>query len=494
MGGEKVNGIRRSLCFIAIASVLTISASAGTTPYYSYNDSEWSTELASPDTFVPDLVKTGEEIGVGHLKEPTDLCIDRLGQVYVLDKTGGRVLVLDGELELVTIIDRFTLDGAEYLLKEPEGLFVAQDGMLYIADTGNGRALRVTPEGEITQTYEKPETEAYTADGFAPIKLAADGDGMVYIVGRSVYQGIMLYTPDGVFESFYGSPPVQVTVKMLLDRLWKSILSEEIRSKMARYVPVEFSNLSIDDKGFIYTCTYYTNNTEEQLRKLNYLGDNVYPFTGNFGEAENGYGRTTTEYTNFVDVAIEDDCILYGLDSTRGRVYGYNQEGDRLFSFGTRGDLQGAFRRATAMAVHDGNVYVLDFDKGSITKFVPTAYGSLIKEAVRLHADGLYQEAMEPWEQVLEYNCNFEMAYVGMGDAMLKLGNYKEAVSYFRLGQDRERESKAFYYYRSELLRENIYLVIAVVLLLAVALTALTSRKVIGKIRAGWRERGGKRK
>ena len=163
------------------------AASAGTTPYYSYNDSEWSTELASPDTFVPDLVKTGEEIGVGHLKEPTDLCIDRLGQVYVLDKTGGRVLVLDGELELVTIIDRFTLDGAEYLLKEPEGLFVAQDGMLYIADTGNGRALRVTPEGEITQTYEKPETEAYTADGFAPIKLAADGDGMVYIVPAAGY-------------------------------------------------------------------------------------------------------------------------------------------------------------------------------------------------------------------------------------------------------------------------------------------------------------------
>ena len=66
-----------------------------------------------------------------------------------------------------------------------------------------------------------------------------------------------------------------------------------------------------------------------------------------------------------------------------------------------------------------------------------------------------------------------------MGEAYLKLGEYKEAVDNFRLAFNRERESKAFEQYRSEILRQNIPLVVIGLLLLLVLLLVLTNKKFL---------------
>ena len=93
-----------------------------------------------------------------------------------------------------------------------------------------------------------------------------------------------------------------------------------------------------------------------------------------------------------------------------------------------------------------------------------------------LYHHGLYEEALAPWQEVLKMNSNFELGYSGMGQAMMKLGNYEKAVEYFRLGYDRANESKAFEKYRNAYLRSHATLVISVLVLVVLFLVIVTSK------------------
>lgn len=68
----------------------------------------------------------------------------------------------------------------------------------------------------------------------------ADPDGTVFVIAEGVYQGALVFESDGKFKSFFGSARVQASVKLIADRLWKQLLSNDQRSKMSQYVPWNF--------------------------------------------------------------------------------------------------------------------------------------------------------------------------------------------------------------------------------------------------------------
>ena len=47
------------------------------------------------------------------------------------------------------------------------------------------------------------------------------------------------------------------------------------------------------------------------------------------------------------------------------------------------------------------------------------------------------------------------VAYIGIGKTYLKEGRYKEAMEYFELGNSRKYYTKAFQFYRKELMQDN---------------------------------------
>lgn len=307
---------------------------------------------------------------------------------------------------------------------------------------------------------------------------------VAYILSESVYQGALVYDKDGNYMTFYGCPPVQVTAKIILDRMWKKILSKDARSGIAAYVPVEFSSLFMDKKGFIYTCSSYTTQKVEQIRKLNFLGNNIYTFAGNFGEKDIVYEQGKGVYTNFIDICVDEENFVIALDSSRARVYIFDQDGNRLMTLGTIGSQIGTFRTPIAIETKNEKIYVLDKLKNNITEFSLSEYGKLIRNAVELYNSGLYSEAQQPWNEVLKINSNCEMAYRGIGQAMLKTGDYKSAVEYFKLGYDRENESKAFDKYRAQVLRQNFGIVMFFIFAVAVFLFIITNYKIRRKIAA----------
>ncbi len=457
---------------LLLAAVLPVTAS---TPNLSYSETYWSTEAPAPDAYQATERYNGPMMGTDALMSPEDMVADEAGNLYIADTDNSRILKLDTTMQLVQDIREVTIEGETSSLTEPRGVFV-RDGYLYIADTGNQRVLKTAEDGTVVAQYLLPQTSEYTLDFFTPTRVAVDSDGMVFVLVEGVHQGFLLYTPDGVFQEFFGSARVQATFKVLLDRLWKQMLSRDQRKTMANYVPTEYVNMTVDSKGFLYACCLHTDTNVEQIRKLNYLGNNIYPYTGNFGEMNSTYYQRQSIITTFTDVAVSENHVLFGADSSRGRIYAFDQEGNRLFTFGASGEMEGAFKQISSLVVYGDTVYVLDQQLGAVTAFTPTEYGRLILQAMENYSEGRFAQAQETWKTLLERNANLELAYSGMGEALLKSGEYREAMTYFRQGNNPERESVAFSKYRAQLIRDNPVAVSVVLLVLLAGVLFLSRR------------------
>lgn len=462
---------------LLLVMVFPVSASADA-PYKSYNQTKWKNSVPAPDAYEAVRKVEVANLGIEGIEGLKDFCFDDRGQLYVLESSG-KIIIFDNQLNTLCVIPGVkNKQGESDPLKSPSGIFT--DGRyIYIADTGNSRGLKINLQGNIEVQYLKPEDNAYTSTIYQPVKILADSTGMVYVLSEGVYQGVILFDAGGAFTSFYGSAPIQVNARVVIDRIWKGLMTKSQREKMAQYVPVSFTNFDIDEKGFIYTCSYYTNNNKEQIRRLNYLGKNIYPYKKDFGEKETVYYKGNVINTNFTDIEITDENTVLALDMTRGRVYAFDQEGNRLFNFGTIGAMKGAFVSPAAVESYNRMIYVLDSGNSSITLFRPTQFGSLMLKAVSLYTEGQYLEALQPWQELLALNSNFELAYTGIGESLMKLGRFKEAVSCFRQGFELERESKAFKQYRAQVLRENMPIVVTGFLLLVTLLLIITNRRFL---------------
>lgn len=479
--------MRRGLsCFLAVIALacLILPAGAAEVPYQSFVQTETDAGLPAPAAYETADIHDGKTLGGDAWDTPQDMVFDRDGNLYLLDTNNDRILIYDKNLKPVREIRELKRpDGQPDTLARPRSLFVSDTGCLYVADTNRERCLKLDQNGNILREYLRPEDEAYTSEIYNPIKILADSKGLVYIISQNVYQGIILYTDEGEFQGYFGSPPVVVSAKLLVDRFWKSLLSKKMREGLSDYVPVEYTSFDMDDEGFIYTASVYTDGDKEQIRRLNYLGSNILENKDNLGESEIFTYRRETWSSQFTDICVAEENII-ALDSRYQRLYVFNMRGDRLMTFGTSGEQKGAFLRASAVEYRDGLVYVLDSLKNNLTVFRPTPYGQLILDASHYDSQGDYDEAEAYWNQVLAQNANCEMAYTGIGEARLKNKDYSGAIEYFRLGNNRERESVAFGYYRSQWLREHMVLGIGLLLAVLVALLFLTNRRFLSAVTA----------
>ncbi len=198
----------------------------------------------------------------------------------------------------------------------------------------------------------------------------------------------------------------------------------------------------------------------------------------NFGEDEVFDYKREKWYTKFTGVAAERDFV-YALDSQWQRVYLFDKEGNRLAVFGAQGEQTVLPECAGYFGKRPRRLCTGPL-KQNITVFEPTEYGKLIMDAVALYNQGKYQEAIEPLAGSACKDANNQMAYSGIGEALMKAGDYNGAVHNFRLAYNYERESVAFEYYRAQLLREHIGIVVVLMLLLVIALMLFTNRKFLG--------------
>lgn len=476
---------RRISRIAAVLAGCLICLSGGTVMaeqvYHTYSYDYWGQAFESPALYLPSDALLGTDMQTTALKEPQDLFVqDATGRVYLSDTGNNRILILDNRLQLIREICQLdipaqlmenTADEKVYstTFLRPTGLYVTSEGLLYIADTDNKRVVVCDEYGTVQQIIASPKGNLqFTGIDFLPTRLVVDNSGYVYLLCRGVYHGALVFTPAGEFEGYFGANDTEVTFQLLMDRMWKRFFSAEQRDQLANYVPVEFSNLDIDENGFIYTCTMISRTGEDNIKKFNFAGENV--LTGNpliksdyqtyYGDPETVSYSGVVYQTKLTDICYNNGYMM-GLDLQRGRIFQYDKNGHLLGAFGSIGTQLGNFHTPAAIDFLEDRLLVLDSGKGCITRFSLTEYGRLLQQADESFIAGRYADAKEEWQQILKQNNRCQLAWIGLGKALFEEADYTGALACFKQGQDRVSYGLAFQEIRDRNLQRYLpYLVI----------------------------------
>lgn len=448
-------------------------------PYHGYIYDEFGRPVPSVSGFSPYRTVYSDSSGEYDFDSIDDIHIDKYGNIFILDGKRGEIILLDNNYEILKVYSDFKdANGMLYDLNNPESLFVS-DALIYIADSDNLRVLVMDMEGVILNNIGKPEDEIFPQNrDFRPSKVIADSVGNIYVIVSGVFQGAATFDRNGEFIEFFGSARVELSARLLRDFLWRRFVTEEMRQRLARYVPVEFTSFDIDEDNFIYSVSSRTSRTG-QIRKINPAGVNIWNPLVNYGDIEFSMRRGRMIDTYFADVTVNDEGFVFALDSSRNRIFVYDNEGDFVFAFAGRGNQKGTFLEPRIIDSFGEKIYVYDSGKNSITEFMPNEYGEIVLDAILMFQDGRYVESKEMWEEVLRRNSNNYTAYIGIGKALYHTGNYGEAMKYHQLGGAKAQESVAFEKYRALFIRENFTYFAFSLLLIFLAATGINKRKVI---------------
>ena len=472
--------IKTGIALIVAATVLlqpvTAQAKSDGEYGYTYNYDWWGDVQESPDLYTVCKVFTSSELGLDlKLKNPQGLFVYGTS-IYVCDSGNNRIIELDRKspekLEVKRIIDSFSGGTGTNTLNNPTDVAVSENGNIFIADQGNARVLKLDKDLNYIMEFTKPDDSTLDpALVFQPNKLAIDTAERVYCIAIGINKGLVKYENDGTFSGFVGA--TKVTFKFA-DYVWKKLASQEQRAKMESFVPTEYENIYMDYEGFIYATAAIRTNEDNKVdgdavRKLNLLGADILVRNGDWkiiGDLYFGSGGGYEGPSIFTDVTCMDNDIYVCLDRNRGRLFGYDDQGRMVFAFGGNGNMDGYFRRPSAIEHYGHELYVLDSLDCSITAFVPTEFGNTVYNAIEDFDKGNYEKSGEEWQKVMDQNGNYDLAYIGLGRALLRQERYKEAMNYFELKYDAENYSKAYKQYRKQWVEEHIGWIVLVVVLL----------------------------
>lgn len=475
--------------FSGVATAAGVSISNFNVPYKSYIYDFWGNAVPAPQAYLPSHRIKGEDLGVGSFKSPRDLHVSSTGDIYIADTGNDRVLIFNSNWQSIGEISTFINDGAEDSLAQPRGVFVTEDESIYVADTNNARIVHFDKSGEMVRIIGEPQSDL---DGifpagfqYSPQKVAVDGHGRIYAISQDLAEGFISFYQDGQFRGFVGAPKV---VPDLTDYIWSRIATREQRARMQLFLPTEYTNFTIDEMGYIYATSHDEDEGEQRdkIVRLNASGENLLRGTGfhkPMGDVEypSQWTRATrTRASRLVDVTVRENGIYSVLDRNRGRVFTYDKNDNLLYVFGYRGTNKGEINEAAALDSIGNEMLVLDSQQEAILLYQPTDYALLIHAALDAYNRGDYKLTENTWRKVLELNANYDQAYSGIGNALLRRDEYAEAMYHFKLGNDRDGYSKAFELYRRGRIYENFTVGVLVTLgivLLGIAFNSLRRKR-----------------
>lgn len=483
--------VKRIGAFVAACLILVMSmpieaqaAEVG----YTYTFDYWGDVQYSPDAYQVAAVYTAAELGLDKkFMTPQGMFVYE-DLIYICDTGNNRILELKRTsketIELVRVISE--IKGTEVTtFNTPTDISVCED-YFYIADKENARIIKTDKDLNFIMEFVKPVDETFDQEmRFLPSKISIDTAGRVYCVATNVNKGLIKYEADGSFSGFVGATPVTYSFS---DYVWKKLATKEQRAQMVNFVPTEYDNLYMDREGFIYVCTTHVVEAEldtgaaDPIRRLNMMGSDILIRNGNWeiiGDIHWGDGGGYKGSSLITDITSFENDAYVGLDKTRGRLFGYDDQGRLLFAFGGNGHEDGYFRLPSAIEHMGYDLLVLDQLDCSITLFTPTEYGQMIYDAMDLFQDGEYEASGETWQKVIDLNGNYDLAYIGIGRALLRQEEYHEAMDYFKLKWDDDNYSKAFKQYRKEWVEENIVAIVAVLIIVIVLPLAIGKIKKI---------------
>jgi hypothetical protein len=290
-----------------------------------------------------------------------------------------------------------------------------------------------------------------------------DEDGIIYVVAGSINLGIFRFSPQGEFLHFWGPNEVPDWGLAVVNYIRRRFLTDTQIQFLEAVTPVSVRNFDIDANGFIYTVSpFRTGTSMGNVRKLNFLGENVLSDEAYFGD----YYINHTSFLedprpDFIDVAVDSGGFMNLLDRNNRRVYQFTKDGYLISVFGAMGDQRGTFDTPSAVAAVGGRIYVTDERKNLIYEFLPTEYILLYREATLMLEHFELEQSRGLWYEILARNSNSRAAYLALGRIADAQGDFARAMEYFRVigGMGILSYSLSFAEYRQEYMEENWMLV-----------------------------------
>jgi len=431
------------------------------------------------------------------LSSPEDMVVYE-NLIYMVDSKTNSILIVDNAFELVAehqifdlteaytnkLNDKGVTDVTTITLNQPFGIDVKDSG-IYIADTSNFRIVKLNHQFEVLDVFSNIEDVTFNELNFEPLKITVDVSQRMYVVAKNVYEGVLELDTDGSFNRFTGVNPIRLNPFQIFSR---SLMTEEQLAQLQLFLPTEYTNISIDEKSFIYaTSKPSTNNAENQIQLINPKGIDVikrngyHPPMGDISYMEGMNNYVITGPSTLVDIATTHDGIYTVLDQKRSRLFTYDSEGNLLYINGDEGSQSDKFDEGVAIAYLGDDLLLLDRKTRTVIVYQLTDFGIAVNEAISLHNQGKFAEASVVWEEVLLLNTNYEIAYNGIGKFYLREKNYAKAMEYFNAGHDLYYYSKAYKGYRNEVLKANFGYIVLGVIVIVGGLIALKIRSTYKK-------------
>ncbi len=470
-----------ALLCVLVTAIGCIPASAAAYNTYTYSiDGE---SQASPDAYTPERVIDNQYLDLDvALNAPTSIETDSDGNVYIADPSNNRIVVLNKYYQFKQEITSFVNDqGIDDSLNGAQGVFIWENDVinekgeaiptrrLYVADTENRRIVIFDSDGNYYSHVEEPESEVFEENEiYKPVAMAADAAGRLYVISSTTYQGVIALTPEGEFSGYIGAMKASYSALQLL---WRKFMTKEQLEKQPLILSTEYNNITIDEKGFIYiTCNSMEDSDLSSaissgdsnyapVKKLNTAGNDVMRRNGffipagevNFRSSALSSDNAITGPSSIVDVALGEEGTWSIVDQKRSKIFTYDDNGELLYVFGDMGSQLGNLRRIVGVTYDsNGKLLVLDGETSSFTVYKRTEYGDLLITAIRHNNERRYDLAEADWQDILQRNNNFDAAYIGLGDAYYRRGQWEAAMEMYEAAYDLDGYSDAFHMIRKE--------------------------------------------
>lgn len=420
---RRTMGCPRSCKYLLMTLVFGLGLAFANTPYITktIGPQGWS---QSQDAYIPIA-----EVDLP-TASPDDMFITPEGIIYLADTDNGRIL----ELKNLEVTASYGQD----LLQGPTGIFVDEQGQMYIADAKLNEVIILDNRGNLIKRFGRPSEPLFGKNRqFLPRKIAVDKRQNIFVVSESSVDGLVQMNLNGNFIGYFGANTAQMSLKMILQRIF---LTKEQLEQFIKNTAASPSNLTIDHQSLVFTVTAGTDQYKS-IRRFTTSGRNIF--------------SETPGSSNFRDIDVSPNGLVIAV-AADGKMFEYELGGFPLFVFGAQdnGDQRlGTLRNPSAIGRYQDNLYVLDKDKNALVIYESTAFAREVHQGIKLYTEGFYQEAKPFFERVLTYNSSFVVAYQALGDAYFKEQNYTAALENHRYGGTLRGYSQAFWELRNIVLQ-----------------------------------------
>ena len=478
------------LALMTIIPFAAVSASASSA-YQTYTYSIAGTALYSPDAYTAEQSLGWREMKMDKdFSNPSDIVTDKQENVYIADTGNNRIVVLNRYLEYSFSISTFVNDqGNNDALQGPRGVFVT-DTSIWACDTDKNRLVEFDREGNFVRIVSAPESQLFDESAiYKPIAMAIDQYGRIYVVSSSTYQGVIVMDSQGDFVGFIGAQAVTISAWEII---WRRFQTDEQKLYTSSKVSSEYNNLTISEEGFIYVTTSSIEESSVRtaitgkskdgkympVKLLNPAGSEIMRRNGFWPPAGEVDFSTTTDskvkvtgVSTVTDVAAGPEKTWTIIDTKRNKLYTYDFDGNLLFAFGDSGSMLGSISNIRGVTYQGDTMLVLDAGAGNggVVVYERTEYGDLLIEAIAAENSLDFNYAIECWNKVLQRNSNFDAAYVGIGNALYRSGEYEESLHYYEVAYDTENWSNSYKEVRKEWMANWFLLLIAIIVIVIVA-------------------------